>query len=150
MDMLTTLLAVAVVALVGALWRIVVLRERAPVVPPLDLLGVESDQIRKEIGAEFAELRKEFGELRTAVAHGIEHVERTERRIKSSVQRARAKLADLGLEDDGLEAEDREISRWDGGGGEGTRMPVLPQSLGPPQSSIPGVSPEQLQRVRGL
>lgn len=87
--------------------------------------------------------------LRAAVAEGIQHVERVEGRIRGTVKRAQKELKELGIEHPGLDAEARELSIVDGDGGEEEELPVMPSDVGPSTSSIPGVSADQLRRVRG-
>jgi predicted RNase H-like nuclease (RuvC/YqgF family) len=52
-------------------------------------------------------------ELTLAVAEGIKHVERAERRVRTTIQRARAELAEHGMESAGLEAEWEELRDQD-------------------------------------
>lgn len=89
-------------------------------------------------------------DLTLAVAEGIKHVERAENRIRATVSRARKELEEVGVESPGLEAEYRELSLIDGGGGQNGGMPEMHQNVVPAQSSVPGVSPDQLRRVRGF
>ena len=149
MYMLTILLAVVSVGLSVAI--VILLRAGAVAadVSPMIEWAKEFESVRAHIADEVGRLEGEMETLRFAVAEGIAHVERTENRIKSTVQRARSQLKEHGLEHDGLEVESAEISRWDGGGGEAPRLPLMPENMGPPQSSIPGVSADQLQRIRG-
>lgn len=64
-------------------------------------------------------------ELTLAVANGIEHVDRAERRIKSTVKRAEEELAALGYEHDGVAAEAAELrEQHAGGSGEQEVSPV--------------------------
>ena len=96
------------------------------------------------------QLEGELSNVRAAVAEGISHVDRVEMRIQGAVKRARKELRESGAEHPGLEAEAAELSLIHGGGGEGPAMPVVPQAVEQPGSSVPGVSPEQLRRVRGI
>lgn len=92
-------------------------------------------------------------EITLAVSEGIERVARAEGRIQSTVRSARKKLAELGLEHDGLEAAAAELHVVDGGGGEDDEVPAVPalvEDPGDEASSIPGVSRSQLMRARGL
>jgi hypothetical protein len=88
--------------------------------------------------------------LTLAVAEGIKHVERAENRIRATIGRARKELEEVGVEHPGLEAEYAELSVLDGGGGQSAPMPQMHENVVPTQSSVPGVSPDQLRRVRGL
>ncbi len=67
-----------------------------------------------------------------ATAEGIERVERAERRIRSTVKRARKELAEQGFESPALEAEDAELRLVDGDGSEADRVPALRDDVEPP------------------
>ena len=67
-------------------------------------------------------LLAEHKDMKLAIAEGIERVDRAERRIKDTVRRARKKLADSGLVDDGLEAEEQELRLLDGEPSEGVEV----------------------------
>lgn len=88
------------------------------------------------------ELSDRLDEMRHAVAEGIERVDRSERRIKQTVRRAREKLEAAGFTDDGVEAEAEQLQLLDGrGSGEGG-MQHMPSSVGagrPDLSAFPGV-----------
>lgn len=87
----------------------------------------DDDALWKAVG----ELADRIDEMRHAVAEGIERVDRSERRIKQTVRRAREKLADAGFTDDGVEAEAQQLQLLDGErGGEGG-MPSMSEALGP-------------------
>lgn len=75
------------------------------------------------------ELSGRLDEMRHAVAEGIERVDRSERRIKQTVRRAREKLEAAGYTDDGLEAEAQQLQLLDGQGGGGGRMPDMQQAM---------------------
>lgn len=88
-----------------------------------------------------------------AISEGIERVDRAERRVKASIQRAQAKLRAHGLEDEGLEAEASEFLPANGDGGEPGRVPTMPpdvESAETEDSSVKGVSLETMKRFRGL
>ncbi len=108
----------------------------------------------QEITERLESIERRTVELAMALAHGIEHEDRRERRIQATVKRARKQLAELGVEDAGLEAEFDGLSLLDGDGGEERGMLALPapmeESPGLAVSSVKGVSPEQLQRARGF
>ena len=55
------------------------------------------------------DLESQVRDLHIAVDEGIQRVDRSERRVRAVVQRARKRLEDLGYEDEGLEAEAREL-----------------------------------------
>ena len=150
MTMLSILLAVALLCTSVALGVVVFRRPGAISVANEAPSASDSDEIAAELAHDFALMKAEFEELRVAVAHGIEHVQRTERRIKNTVHRARKELEESGLEHEGLNAEITEISEWDGGGGPAEGLPVMHQDVVPSQSSIPGVTSEQLARIRSI
>ncbi len=54
-----------------------------------------------------------IGDQNLAISEGIERTERAERRVRASVTRARARMADLGYVDEGLEAEAHDIRPLD-------------------------------------
>jgi hypothetical protein len=83
-----------------------------------------------DAAAAFSTVNDRVDELTTAVAHGIEHVERVEARIRATVARARAELEDDGRYHPGLEAEARALSLVDGEGGEGRGVPPMREAVG--------------------
>ena len=103
--------------------------------------------------AELNDLREAHKDLVLAVAEGIERTERAERRVKAVVKRARKELADSGLTDPALEAEDRELSpvdeeRGENGGLQPVRGAVAPAREEP--SSVRGVPLATMRRMRGF
>ncbi len=104
----------------------------------------------EEVARAVEHLTSELAAVKFAVAEGITHVERVENRIRGTVKRARKELQERGLTSPGLDAEASGLSLVDDEGGEGTPVPVMPPGVVEPQSSVPGVSPEQLRRVRGI
>jgi len=114
------------------------------------LEAAQTPEIPAHDHAEIRQLQEEFGVLRMAVAEGIEHVERVERRIQATVRRARKELAEEGVEHPGLEAEASELQLIDGGGSDRAWVPPVPENVGGAESSIPGVTQEQIRRVRGV
>jgi len=100
--------------------------ETAPTPPPwlsrvnaeLSAISPEIEKVRGSQGIledRIAEIEADRKDLVLAIAEGIEKVERAERRIKAAVQRARRQLADSGIIDDGLEAENADLQLVDGG-----------------------------------
>jgi len=75
----------------------------------------------------FIDLSDRHKQLVIAVGEGIERVERDERRIKAAVQRARQKLKDNEIYDEGLEAEADGIRLADGNGIDG--VPAVPAEV---------------------
>ena len=95
-------------------------------------------------------LEERNSEILLAVDHGIRHVDRAENRIRATIRRAREELEEVGVEHPGLEAEYRELRAIDGGGGPEAPVPPMSPDMGQVQSSVPGVPPELLRRVRGV
>lgn len=84
-------------------------------------------------------LRDRLDTLTHAIAEGIERVDRSERRIRQVVTRARQKLADSGLADDALEAEAEQLQLLDAerSGGRGVQPVHAPVASAPaPDLSI--------------
>ena len=103
-----------------------------------------------DVRPDITRLEAQMIELRMAVAEGIQHVERVEKRIKGTIRRARKEFADEGYEHAGLEAENSELQHLDGTGGPEGGMLPMPEELGEAQSSIPGVTVAQLRTIRGV
>lgn len=101
--------------------------------------------------------------LTLAVAEGIAHVERAEARIRATVQRARAQLAEAGIESPALEAEGDQLQLLDEGGSGARRLHAVREDVGPSAQSpgpdirpddahpshVPGMSRGELRRFRG-
>ncbi len=101
--------------------------------------------------------------LTLAVAEGIAHVERAEARIRATVQRARAQLAEAGLESPALEAEGDQLHIFDEPGSGGRRLHAVREDVAAPDpgprfeerpddnraSGVPGMTRGQLRRFRG-
>jgi len=97
-----------------------------------------------------AGLLARMDDLTTAVADGVNRVQRSENRVRSIIQGARKELADAGLEHPGIEAEAGQLQPVDGTGGEPEPVPALPTDVEDPErpSSIPGVTVGQIARAR--
>jgi len=89
-------------------------------------------------------------DVRAAVAHGIEDIERVDNRIKATIRRTKTQLEEAGIESPALNAESEHFRVIDGGGGNESGLPPVQEELGEVQSSIPGVSAAELAKVRGL
>jgi len=103
--------------------------------------------------ASLAFLEKTLKDTNVAVAEGIERVERTERRIASTVARARKELRESGYDHPGVEAEAHELRNVDGGGGGDVGVPPVQEAVeadADHPSSIRGVPASTLRRVRGI
>lgn len=143
-------LGLVIVVLSAALaWR-EVRQARAVVHPPPVEDAADTGRMLDRHEQMIEALEERIDTLRLAVAEGIQHVERSENRIKATVRRAREKFAEEGFESPGLDAEAAELRLIDGGGGEEGELPAVRQSVESPQSSIPGVTPEQLRSARGF
>lgn len=99
--------------------------------------------------------------LTLAVAEGIAHVERAEARIRATVQRARAQLAESGIESPALEAEGDQLQLVYDGGSANRKLHAVRDEVAAPAaaaveslddsrpSSVPGMTRGQLRRFRG-
>jgi len=106
-----------------------------------------------ELAAQGKDIEDRVREYVIALAEGIERVDRSERRVKATVNRARKELEASGLVDPGVEAEAEELRLVDVARGSKRGMfPVSePVAAGAdPPSSIPGVSAAQLRTLRGV
>jgi len=74
-------------------------------------------------------LEARINHLTLAVAEGIQHVDRAERRIAGTVARARKLLAESGVESPGLEAEAYELRLVDGDGSKEPRVQQVPPNV---------------------
>lgn len=107
------------------------------------------------IKTQLEHLESRLDTLRAAVSEGIERVDRSERRIRQVVTRARAQLEEEGYRDPGVEAEYAELQRGDGGGGEDGGVQPMSEEVGEPLdlSSVPGAWSQEdiaaLRRFRG-
>jgi len=89
--------------------------------------------------------------LTLAVAEGIAHVKRAEKRVQGIIQGARKSLEERGLEHPGLEAEAQELLDLDGDPSEVSPLRVMPAEVGEDEeehrvieTGIPGYSyPEE-------
>lgn len=109
-------------------------------------------EILRQHEADIRLLREEYSNLRAAVADGIEHEERREKRIKATVARARKQLEEFNLGDPALEAEAAHLRPEDAdGSGEG-EVPPLSEDLvefdEDAASSVPGVTQGQMYQHR--
>lgn len=74
--------------------------------------------------------------LTLAVAEGISHVDRAEKRVRATVNRARKELRESGVESPGVEAEAAELRLIHGGLGEEEGMPPVPTSVVDPPANL--------------
>jgi len=129
----------------------------AAAAPPDPTLREEMARNREGVvkhSIEILAIRDELKRLAIALAEGIEHEERRERRIKATVRRARAERDEDDEPDPALEGEWDEIRDRDDERSEERGMRELPGEMdadpldGP--SSVPGVTIRQLRHARGL
>jgi len=81
----------------------------------------ELARVSRAVTANYDEIQN----LRLAVDEGIRSVTRAEKRVAKTVQGARRKLAESGLEHPGLEAEAAELRNVDGEGSEEDELPTV-------------------------
>ena len=135
---------------IGGIWDRIQKLESAPT--PADVLPrIEGNEayVEERLDAN----NKLMKELTIAVAEGIERVDRSERRVKATVARARKELKERGYTDPGLEAEAHELRVVDGDRGEDGAVQPVPTEMAEPAdapSSVRGVSASDLRRVRGI
>ena len=143
----------------GIIFRIEALETApAPPPPPVPTEAIVAElEARLEtrlaaFTASLLELEKRLKDTNVAVSEGIERTERTERRIASTVARARKELRESGYDHPGVEAEDHELRKVDGGGGENGGVQPVSRAVeadANEPSSIRGVPASTLRRVRG-
>jgi hypothetical protein len=75
------------------------------------------------------ELARKIELLTRAVAEGIEHVDRSERRVRATVARARRELAESDHVSPGLEAEWHDLRDFDGEGSETVGVPPVRENV---------------------
>lgn len=75
-----------------------------------------------------------------AIAEGIERVDRSERRVRATVARARKRMEELGHVDEGLEAENSELRPLDADGGEEEGVPPLREGVGSRAPGFEGIT----------
>lgn len=105
--------------------------QETPHVPPYD--DGELRELLELVAQELEAVRADYamwkGDINTAVAEGIKHVERAENRIRATVRRAREELEEGGVRSPGLEAEARELSLFDGARGGESSVPTVPPNV---------------------
>lgn len=151
-------------ALLDRVQRDIKARQSAPTgAPELDAIAATVDRFTTEAAAEsrshadaLEDLDRRIVTLTLATAEGIERVDRAERRIRSTVQRARKELAGFGYESPGLEAEATELRLVDDGGSGDDGVQPLRPDVGDPEREeaqppgIPGhFSQDVLKALRG-
>lgn len=117
----------------------------------LQVLALEQDLAKTQTETEdrFLEVATAVEQLQAtardhllAIDEGISQVERAENRVKQVIRRAKAKLAADGVEDPGIEAEDRQLRE---GNGEGSAPVGVP-----PVSKDVGIVDPETGRIKGV
>lgn len=91
-------------------------------------------------------------DMTLAIAEGIERVDRSERRVRQVVSRAKKQLDEFGIDDPGLSAEASQLHLLDGEGSQQSRVQPMPENMAPriDVSGIPGAwSDEDIQTLSG-
>ena len=130
-----------------------------PPPPPIPIEAIVTElEVRLEarfapLAASLLDLEKRLRDTNVAVAEGIERTDRTERRIASTVARARKELRESGYDHPGVDAEAAGLREIDGGGGGGGGVQPVPEEVAADAdhpSSIRGVPASYLRRARGF
>lgn len=112
-----------------------------------------SDQsaIRKvvlELAAEVDRNRVAIGDLKLAVAEGVQHVLRAENRVKKTVTNAKKKLAAHGVVHEGLDAEAEELAERDGEAGAEPELPLVLENVEDHRpTGVPGITRAHLEAI---
>lgn len=147
---LGALVVLASMLILALYWAVVVGPRATTMAPPVVPDTPQTCAGCAELVALCGQLQLDMQTCRAAVAGGIEHVDRVENRIRGTIKRARKELEEHGVEAPGLEAEIASLPGEHGAGGAEEAMHLMPQSVAENESSVRGVSPEQLRRVRGI
>jgi len=113
--------------------------------PKVHQLALEAVAQAQDAFSTCQPLEARINHLTLAVAEGIQHVDRAERRIAGTVARARKLLAESGVESPGLEAEAYELRLLDGDSGKEPRVLQVPTNVEPPAEADPLV-----ERLRAI
>jgi septation ring formation regulator EzrA len=102
---------------------------------------IELDSVTREIEA----IDERLQDMTLAIAEGIERVDRSERRVRQVVSRAKKQLEDFGIDDPGLSAEAEQLRLDYGVGGEQAGVQQLPAPVAHrvDVTGIPGAWSEQ-------
>lgn len=149
---LISVLAAALAAAIAFRWKAVAPHKLEPpsTLPDdfADMLAVVVGKI-SEVGGRMDALEADHKDVRAAVAHGIEDIERVNNRIAATIRRTKTQLEEHGLESPALDAEAAQLRAVDGGGSEPDIVPPMPEGVVNNESSIPGVSKDELAQIRG-
>lgn len=102
---------------------------------------IELDSVTRELEA----MDERLQDMTLAIAEGIERVDRSERRVRQVVSRAKKQLDEFGIDDPGLTAEAEQLRLDYGGRGEQPGMQQLPAPVAHrvDVTGIPGAWSEQ-------
>ena len=93
----------------------------------------------------------QINDLTLAVSDGIQRSDRAEKRVQKTISAARRLVRENGLEHAGLDAEHEELLERDDGPSEAREVHPVFQEVAPlPPTGIPGMNPEELQRIREI
>ena len=148
--MLQLLLAVAVLGTLALGAVAIAAAKRAFLVYMEAVEGSRTVPLPSEYDERLRLVETRMDELHEAVSRGILHVDRSEKRVQATIRRARAEFEEGGFTSEQLNAEAAEFSVIDGEGGGDPQLPLMPAEVAPAESSIPGVTPEQIRMVRGI
>jgi len=151
MEILLAVVVAALLALTGSIVMVgrVALRPIEPRPPDPEPMW-NADQVA-ELARQAAENSGRIDALTTAVSEGIAGYKRHETRVQKTIASARRLVAENGLEHAALEAEVEELS--DGDDREPEPEPQIELLRAEPEvrrTGMPGVSPEELERIRGI
>lgn len=151
----STLVGIAILlALAGfllALWRGAVVLSRSlpepqPLPTPPAPVPYNDAALHARISRGELALEKRFEELTAAVAHGIDHVDRNEKRVRGIVTGALRRFAAEGYEDPGVRAEVESLPEIDAPVGPDQEMSAMSNDVDPDildaWGSVPGDTSE--------
>ena len=102
----------------------------------VELTNSKQRALERKIG----ELRADYQMLTKAVAEGIEHVDRNEKRVRGIVTGAQRKFEASGYADPGVDAEADTLPLDDATGFANEELPDVPETLGRnPWEAVPGM-----------
>jgi len=151
-SILYAVVAAALAVAITVRWTVVAQRKEAPDVSPLAEIRDWMRSVDVDLhdhAVRMGALEADHEDVRAAVAHGIEDIERVDNRIKATIRRTTKQLEEAGVESPALNAEAEHFRVVDGGGGSESGLPTVPEIVEDVQSSIPGVSAAELAKVRG-
>jgi len=152
LSIISGLISAAIAVVITLRWSVVTARKPTPDVAPdvqVALSTATQLELFGDLKARMSALEGDHKDVRAAVAHGIEDIERVDNRIKATVRRVKTQLAEADLESPAIDAEAAQLRLIDGAGGDRLELPPVHEGVEELQSSIPGVSAAELAKVRG-